>query len=150
MSVVHRKCDASNYETKQLVICSSVKMLSTTGETAGWSIEGVCKGVKSCQREGRGEARGNWHGHGTTLLRVPTRKILWQLVNKPQLPSSRTTATAAGQDKGPKNQQSQKQILPKNLCKIISQSLRCASAHFFGGPPGPGAGAGPPLGLEAA
>lgn len=76
MSATHRKCDASNYETKQLVICSSVKMLSTTGERAGWSIEG---------------RKGGLHGHGTTLLRVPTRKILWQLVNKPQLPSFNAT-----------------------------------------------------------
>lgn len=95
MSAVHRKCDASNYETKQLVICSSVKMLSTTGETAGWSIEGV----KSCLRGAGGEAKGNWHGHGTTLLRVPTRKILWQLVNKPQLLDGDGSRSGQGAEK---------------------------------------------------
>lgn len=58
MSAVQRKCDASNYETKQLVICSSVKMLSTTGETAGWSVEGGLQRSKELverEREGGGK-----------------------------------------------------------------------------------------------
>lgn len=46
-----------------------------------------------------GEARGNWHGHGTTLLRVPTRKILWQLVNKPQLLDGDGSRSGRGAEK---------------------------------------------------
>lgn len=73
MSAAHRKCDASNYETKQLVICSSVKMLSTTGETAGWSIEGAAsRGVKSWRR-GRGKLAWTWHDF---VARPDTQNIM--------------------------------------------------------------------------